>query len=176
MSDSLPIGRLPISDQVSSIEMSLHDLPGGSVRVEVFVDSVPTTLGPPWDALALIASARAPGRYFIGNCDCGEPRCAGVLNPVQVRHIGSHTTWTVPQPYDTGIKIARGKGDLTVVFDSQQYRTAADALLQALHGLRSTVTLCCYPTDTMNKVLVWAAQGYAGHGGFKPLLDDETAT
>ncbi len=98
MNSASVLGTVPLNPPVR-IEMALCQAPGQGFRVDVHVDGVLTTLDTPWDALALIASARRPGGYYLGNCDCGVPRCAGILAPVMVSHDGGTMTWSVPQPY-----------------------------------------------------------------------------
>ncbi len=168
----MPLDQLQLANPVR-ITMSLHETPGDGAHVKVQVNGVLTTLGPPWDGLALVASARAQGGYYVGNCGCGNPGCAGIWDPVQVRHDGDRIEWTVPHPYDPGALNEPGAGRLKVTFDAAQYRGEAEALLEALRKLRLSTTLCCYPTDTMRQVIAWADEGYSGHGGFAPLQSDQ---
>lgn len=132
--------------------------------VMVVIDDQPVTLGPPWDGLALVASGRAAGGYFLGNCGCGVPACAGVRLPVQVQHEGEQVTWSVPQPYDPGKLNKPGTGRKSLAFDATQYPAQAACLLEAMRQLAKRPALCCYPTDRLCDVIAWADSGGAGHG------------
>ena len=147
-----------------------------SVSVAVSIDGRPVTLGSPWDVLALVASGRTPGGYYLGNCNCGEPRCAGVPDPVQVRHEAERITWDVPQPYDPGLRNEPGDGVLRLTFDASHYRAQTESLIEGTRSLPQTVAVCCYPIDQLRRVIEWADAGGAGYGGFVSHDDRSTAT
>ena len=45
------------------------------------------------DILALLASAKKPGMYFIWTCTCGFPECAGISQGIEVTHRPDVFVW-----------------------------------------------------------------------------------
>lgn len=132
-----------------------------------------------WDLMALNASAREPGGYYLGNCGCGVPDCAGVWAPVQVRHEGERITWTLHLPYSGGVDARTGDaqppGLVTLAFDADEYRAQAAELVQTLRAAAADggplVRLNCHPGELPEQVLQWIDEGGAGWGGRSDLPD-----
>lgn len=129
------------------------------------------------DVLALVASAREPGGYYLGNCGCGEPGCAGAWAPVQVHHEGNRITWRVPMPYarTKDNRSAPDAGPLALAFDAAEYCAQAEALLVALRASANDggppVRVNCYPGELVAQTLDEAENGGAGWGGREPRPD-----
>lgn len=133
-----------------------------------------------WDLSALAASAREPGGYYLGNCGCGVPDCAGVWEPVHVRHEGERITWAVRLPYTaprssgarTGSQIDPARR-LVLAFDAAEYRQQAADLVGTLRAAATDggplARLNRHPGELPRQVLQWIDEGGAGWGGREKL-------
>ena len=144
-------------------------VPVREASVEVEINSQRFDCGAHWDLLALVASANNPGGYYLGNCACGEPGCAGIWKAIDVRHEGNSVSWTVPTPYVMAKGATHIQNSVVFEFDAKQYRAQIDSLLVDFSKAASDggplVHLNCYPGELPQQLLDYAAQGYPGHGG-----------
>jgi hypothetical protein len=96
------------------------------IAVEATLNDIPVTT---WDDLpvdmdALKASSVCAGEYYIWNCTCGIPECAGLKQPIQVTHESETITWrNNPRPI-------ADFGDL--VFDKTAYLRTIDVALKEM--------------------------------------------
>lgn len=67
-------------------------------------------------------SVTRSGSYFILNCWCGEPSCAGINKGVQVVHNENTVEWTIHQP----------KPQRVFVFDSANYERAVTSGIEQI--------------------------------------------
>ncbi len=137
--------------------------------VQVLVDGRELDLEVGWDLLAIVASGRAPGGYYLGNCCCGAPGCANIWYPVMVRHQGDTITWCVPTPYSRNRSDKSPQATIELSFDLAQYRAQSDGLLAdfkcaATDGAR-LMRLDCYPGNLPRSLIEEAERGWAGYGG-----------
>jgi hypothetical protein len=151
-------------------------VPERNADIEVEINAHPIDCGAPWDLLALVASASTQGGYYLGNCGCGEPGCAGIWKPIDVRHEGVSITWTVPAPYVKAKGSTPVDGSLLLRFDAEQYRTQTDSLLAAFRKAAKDggplVRLICYPGELPQRLLDEAGKGWPGYGECTSLRGD----
>lgn len=147
--------------------------PERAAHVEVFFDYLEFDIEVGWDLLALVASGRVPGGYYLGNCGCGEPGCSAIWNPIWVRHEGDEITWSIPTPY-VGKKGDSSDQTMTKIsFDCMQYRAQSDGLLADFRRFATDggplVRLNCYPGNLPLGLIEEANKGWEGYGGMEPL-------
>ena len=84
------------------------------VVCEAYVDGI-SLADPKQYSIALsdlLASADAPGSYFLITCSCGDAGCAGIESPVKVMHAAGAITWEIVAP----------KPERAFTFDESAYR------------------------------------------------------
>lgn len=143
--------------------------PERAASVDVLIDGNPVECGAVWDLLALVASGRAPGGYYLGNCECGEPMCAGVKKPVNVTHEDDCVAWTVPMPYSWVRGVSVSAAPLVLAFDAAQYKEQTEHLLSELRNASmdggAPISLDCYPGNLPGSLVSEADNGWPGYGG-----------
>ncbi|MGB3070394.1 MAG: hypothetical protein WBC18_17700 [Ottowia sp.] len=67
------------------------------LQVLVHIDGKECGAGAYWEFHGIFMGALRPGRYFLSNCDCGAPGCAGIYWPAIIEHKGGMVHWNIPQ-------------------------------------------------------------------------------
>lgn len=105
------------------------------VRLTVDDGAVQAFAGIGIDLCALAASARRGGEFYIGNCECGEPGCAGIWEGVQVTHTPRTVRWSIPVPYQLKEGEGDSHGSVIYEFERDAYIAAINRMIAAVSTL-----------------------------------------
>jgi hypothetical protein len=147
--------------------------PEREARVQVLIDGRELDLEVGWDLLAIVASGRRPGGYYLGNCGCGEPGCSSIWHPMVVRHQGGTVTWSVPTPYSRKRSDNSPQEMVELSFDLMLYQSQSDGLVadfrRAATDAGALVRLNCYPGNLPLSLIAESEKGWEGYGGREDL-------
>ena len=110
------------------LELRIHrQKEGRSVRwvEELRVNGAVVASGFAWDYLALARSTASGGDYWLMVCGCGEPGCAGLVDPVRVENDDEVISWHIVAP----------SPERRFRFSAAQYRSAIFGGLQRANAL-----------------------------------------
>jgi hypothetical protein len=99
------------------------------LAVEATINDIAVTT---WDDLpvdmdAMKASSICAGEYYLWNCTCGHPSCAGLRQGILVEHENEAIIWRNPPSTGKGRFLLQNFGEL--VFDKSAYvRTVQEAM------------------------------------------------
>lgn len=139
------------------------------VDIKVFIDGQELDLGAGWDLQALIASGRQEGAYYLSNCSCGEPGCARIWAPMQVRHEADRIAWLIPMPFVRANGEMHDDEALHFSFPRDQYQAQSEGLLADLKRAATDggfiVRIYGCPGELPAQVIEACERGFPGHGG-----------
>ena len=149
-------------------------VPERDAHVQVLFNGREVDIQAGWDLLAIVASGRVPGGYYLGNCGCGEPGCAGIWSPIMVRHQDDAVIWCVPSPYVRKRNDSSTQLMTRLSFDLQQYQAQSEGLLADFRRAATDggplIRLNCYPGHLPLSLIAESEGGWEGYGGKVALL------
>ena len=78
--------------------MSRFRIESSPQKAGIFIDGERFGRGYATDFIELACSGVSDGDYFLLTCGCGEPGCAGLTEPIEVRSDEEKVYWHVIQP------------------------------------------------------------------------------
>jgi mannose-6-phosphate isomerase class I len=61
------------------------------------------------DLQCLKESTITEGKYFLITCTCGEPECAGIMEPVEIKHGENVFVWNFTEPFERELTLSKAQ-------------------------------------------------------------------
>ncbi len=110
------------------------------------------------DLVKLAESLTSAGPHYILTCGCGYHICAGLHQPIEVRHEGTTIVWHIPGG-DAGYEVPA----TTFVFDRADYQSEIVRIVALLGSGRPT-SITCHIHDDFERILVGLERAVAASG------------